>query len=1295
MPLHGKLFGKIAVGSGLGAGGNSAPAPLNPPTILSFTLDDMSLDTGVEGTFSWTKSGTQTGAVLDPGDGSGNYTLTTESSQPHTYDAEGVYDATLTLSGPGGSSTPATINDIVVSVAGGVAYQQVTTLKSDTSGEQWAFFGLPGGTPGTISSARKSKIVAEYPIGSGTFYPCQVDNHLSKEADGSLIHAACSVKLPSGYVAEEKVGIGYSDTYSFPSAPNWSTVKAANPASFDAKFSIYRPKICLFYIKDTPHVGDVIEITLGGTTFTQEINSFDLLAMNNYFTELCHAISRRITQTAGSAFKAYENTSAYVLPFDMDHNDARNPFADFAQFGKASWQAKVTQNAPVDRGMQLTTGQGFQASFTPISWVNGSGTAAAAPASGYYANAFPIWSTWEAGNPTDYTATFSITKQGRFVNLSSGASSFGRGNRILNYDGGTQAFTVGQRVKGATSGAEGEIVAISGNTTAGKLLLKYVRGTFIDNESLSGRVFQYGRPDLADSAGSGAALANGADTNNVLTGGTSGATARIVDADPYGRAAYALAVVMISGTFTNGETVTDGMTGSGTLSSIGSVSNAQLQTGATTAAASGSLPVIQAAENRVEWTVDYSDGTLQPFGAWLDGHQVREETVIAPLMNGATPHDHLVARMTVRWDRDGNRIDHQLRVENPKMFAWARDYWYDVQEINVGGVNQIPSDHATLADLDDYKQLMHTPWAKWEWHQQQPFQMCDPLHFFDAWLMPRYRQFTRDMTHGFDCVLKGNDALGDRIFNKSTTFLGPRLDKWAKDKIGMPLYACNIKMDAGGGASPSIGVHNGWEWAFWSNDDKATLWPMLEAFAGNAFGAFPFYPRDEAGPDADWQDSTPHPYLRWQYNLTHSRGQTADGRGTANADRYKLAVRSEDQLHRDTAAVTGAGGSDSMPAEISMWKGSVWGGYGSGRNMAYSHAPPHPGRSAYLVRPEQRFHDDFTQYSWAMGTCLPGPNVSNRTLSPPKTGGVAGDPDHVLGTDPSNGPRYFAWNARSWMMAASISFDRHFMRDTLRRASNDLKNHAVEMASNTWNGLATVAGSRHSDNWQSFPNMGPGQPNRDLSGVLVASGGLAPQVDLFKGGYLYAVLMNAHLLDVIDGSALADLVGPVYARMVTDLPSDKWFFFMGMSGLYTGETDGNSGNSTPQTFYASTNFNDVRHDQEGKSNAWKAQLNGCATAPYSATPQPDFYPAGFGASSLSVPNYSIYAFRRDLMLLFRECVTSPSDKTALDGVIDLLDGYLPPDEVDVGGRGSPEMDRYDYNWGVMARVRPAEMTTPW
>ena len=132
MSLRGVLRGSIFSRGVSGGGGSAPPAPLNPPTILTFTLDDMTLDTGVPGTFSWTKSGTQTGAVLDPGDGSGNYTLTTESSQAHTYDTEGVYDATLTVSNAGGSDT-AFLNDVVVvSPASSVAFKNWGEFSSAT-----------------------------------------------------------------------------------------------------------------------------------------------------------------------------------------------------------------------------------------------------------------------------------------------------------------------------------------------------------------------------------------------------------------------------------------------------------------------------------------------------------------------------------------------------------------------------------------------------------------------------------------------------------------------------------------------------------------------------------------------------------------------------------------------------------------------------------------------------------------------------------------------------------------------------------------------------------------------------------------------------------------------------------------------------------------------------------------------------------------------------------------------------------------------------------------------------------
>lgn len=95
-----------------------------PGTIMinAFSVSDSTPTTDIAVTFSWATSGEdQTGATLDPGDGSAAYTLTTETSQVHTYTSEDVVDATLVVTSASDNDTD-TISGIDITAPSAVAF---------------------------------------------------------------------------------------------------------------------------------------------------------------------------------------------------------------------------------------------------------------------------------------------------------------------------------------------------------------------------------------------------------------------------------------------------------------------------------------------------------------------------------------------------------------------------------------------------------------------------------------------------------------------------------------------------------------------------------------------------------------------------------------------------------------------------------------------------------------------------------------------------------------------------------------------------------------------------------------------------------------------------------------------------------------------------------------------------------------------------------------------------------------------------------------------------------------------
>jgi len=107
------------------------PPPGVAPTVSLFTVDDTTPQTGQTVTFSWTATGdapTQTLLDVD-GNGTADYTLTTQTSQTHAFGAAATVTPTVSLSNATGSDTEAGPT-IVISVAGSETLITKVTIEN-------------------------------------------------------------------------------------------------------------------------------------------------------------------------------------------------------------------------------------------------------------------------------------------------------------------------------------------------------------------------------------------------------------------------------------------------------------------------------------------------------------------------------------------------------------------------------------------------------------------------------------------------------------------------------------------------------------------------------------------------------------------------------------------------------------------------------------------------------------------------------------------------------------------------------------------------------------------------------------------------------------------------------------------------------------------------------------------------------------------------------------------------------------------------------------------------------------
>lgn len=1187
----------------------------------------------------------------------------------------GVYSITQVVTNGAGSAAPFTRTDYVTVTAQPVnqEFVQITTLRSSGSGEHWVSpFGIPANL-GAVPSTKKHKMVARYPNNSGgTLYPVQIDNELSWNADGSLRHCAGHVKLPVGYVAQDKVGIGYSDTYVFGSAPDWAAVTTNYASTFQAKLSVYNFKTLLVHFlgngsqNSGPRPGDEITIaitdTIGTQTYTLKMNNGDYHALVPV-PQMIFTLMRMITQDPAGRYKCYENMPAKPLAFDVRKNNPQDPNAGFGQYGHQSRRAKITQNASMSTGIGNWTNAGWSAPFVPAGW-------AAQYPGGVEGGAFMIWPRWHSGNPENFSATCTITAKGRAIKTSNTSFSVGR---KFAYSGLTGTITAGQTATFA-SGATAIITAKTGT----HVLLESI------NE-IAGAItgtFTTATASATIGAESG---------HQIITGATSGATAKLISKYVYiGVNHYH--IIDVTGTFQAGETITGDFDGSATLTEVpDAISAWKFYSGPSDTAGSstGTLPTILAPSNRVVYTADWANGTEVPLSPYFGydathGRQVKQVIRKVPLKDpGNVNHPHLNARMVISYDNTGAQIDHQVTIESPLMHAWATDHIYDCTEINVGGVNQIS------AILDDYKQLIHVPWAQWRWRKTKARGLCDPVHFMANRLIPTWRRDpTRDMRMGFRAFTRGHDTWGDNTNggSEAEVLAGPR-GGWSKAKTNLPLYAGPWKFEASGGASPSIGVYSFWEWAFWHGNVFQT-WDEMEAACDNNWGAFPFWCRDEAN-DSEAEDSCPHIFKRW-YTASYASRPAPDG------NKIKIACNE----YEHTALYSNAN-----PRTWSFWPGCSNGGYGFTRVISPSHSPHYPGRSMYLACPEYTFNDMNERFGWFMGTNRPQTEAVYG-YSNPKTGGVAGDADHQLAFSTYNGNRTFAWEWRSIIMGAATAFDRHPRKAMWRRAAQSFAGHFGYNVSRHWQGMYHTRISQGSDNYRTgIMTMLAGEPVRagNDGNTIQAPGSGAGMFDMFKGSYVYNTAIAAMDLEVADCSEGLNY-GEGYLKMVTDLPPDKWWCFQKLSFTYFALPDGPSSQvDTDQLVFPTNDWNVVRGYWEDptklNSNFHKDAAGGAFNRQYVTSPQPSFYEAGSGfsvgsQSPLFTQNYPMYRFYVNVYQGLARHMTDPAKRATANSICSLLDGYIPPSTIDSAG-WALQGERYDYIWGMWGMLRPGEYSTEW
>jgi len=368
---------------------------------------------------------------------------------------------------------------------------------------------------------------------------------------------------------------------------------------------------------------------------------------------------------------------------------------------------------------------------------------------------------------------------------------------------------------------------------------------------------------------------------------------------------------------------------------------------------------------------------------------------------------------------------------------------------------------------------------------------------------------SRNLNEYFQSATQGMDRFQDTFVLKNTVAAGntnweARGSQFLKAAPGAPLWPGSWKFDGFGGASIEIGPVNGWEWVFWAFDSMY-LWPQMEAMCDNPWSAHPYWVRDETATGND-ADAPPNMYLKWYL-------RPADSGFTGETERMILGNSKKNEGH-DVSGAT---------QSFRLWTGLKY--------PMDSHSGAHPARSAYLATGDRRFFDNVEQWAWFHG--LHRSSNNNLPKSVPKTGGVAGDVNHVIGYDTDNGNRNFAWPTRSYVSTASLMPDDHPRRTYWRRVSQDMANHFTEMTAKTWNGFFhSRAAHIFSDQYGNLNSQLAGERYADMNGLISND---AISLDGFKGQYCSLVMQLAADWEVCDVTAgISAQVG--FVKMVNDIP---------------------------------------------------------------------------------------------------------------------------------------------------------------
>lgn len=187
------------------------------------------------------------------------------------------------------------------------------TVHVDATAGQLCTFGAAF----TRASGYTTADLARFFIYNGsTVVPCQLDNYVLREDDSTLLWAAVSFIVPSGYTAKTDLTFFHSATESQPAAPSWDLLTGNTVV---ATFSAYRPAVWGVFCAASTTNGLVLKVTISSPGLSDE-TYFDVVKSTDGYEDKVYNVIGRLARKINASSRYWRTTEGTLGNFGSGVN---------------------------------------------------------------------------------------------------------------------------------------------------------------------------------------------------------------------------------------------------------------------------------------------------------------------------------------------------------------------------------------------------------------------------------------------------------------------------------------------------------------------------------------------------------------------------------------------------------------------------------------------------------------------------------------------------------------------------------------------------------------------------------------------------------------------------------------------------------------------------------------------------------------------------------------------------------------------------------------------------------------